>query len=701
MELKEPRFCFTIAAESPNSPGKMGSKLTKSLMLTGLLAMAGASDCCFGQAVVTDYSERLKPVFSENCTDCHNPDKKKGGLDLTTLHGLSRGGINGAVVAEGDPQSSALVQVLAPGADPHMPPKSQLPDDQIAVIRNSVSGLRPGTLSAIGEVDLSAHREGADYSLDHGPDGQGDGSSWTPPDDWDIPRVIDYFLDRRLAGEGVGAAPVAGDLQFARRVWLDLTGGLPSAGDLEEFIFEGGTGKRSALVDRLLDDPGYPVHMREIFDGVLMGRRGMTWEDRRRQHKWFDYLENIFEENRPWNVALSEMIVARPESPESLGSEWFLYERKDDYQAMAEAVAPVAFGTQMKCAQCHDHPLAHEIKQAHYWAMVAAFNRSKNVSTKEGIGIAESAVGGFLEFANLRKETQSARLDFFNGVFIPESAPPPGEKPVDDPGNYVIPPVAENEKPELPSLPRFSRRAEFARAVAQEDNFLAARGMVNRLWAHLLGRGLVHPVDEINSFHPPSHPELLDWLSRQFVQSGFDIKWLIRSITGTRAYQRTRPTDPRALRDPSLFAGFMEKPLPAEALWRSFVTATGNDPFLNAEDVPTEISRLRERMIEFFPDLFPVEFNVSLQQAMFLSNSPEVYWLTERRPGNLVDDLLELETLEDRVKAAFRRILLRNPDSGESARSVSFLREREDRQEAATGYLVWALLNTPEFMLNH
>jgi hypothetical protein len=145
----------------------------------------------------------------------------------------------------------------------------------------------------------------------------------------------------------------------------------------------------------------------------------------------------------------------------------------------------------------------------------------------------------------------------------------------------------------------------------------------------------------------------------------------------------------------------MEKPLPAEALWRSFVTATGNDPLLNAEDVPTEISRLRERMIEFFPDLFPVEFNVSLQQAMFLSNSPEVYWLTERRPGNLVDDLLELDTLEDRVKAAFRRVLLRNPDSGESARSVSFLREREDRQEAATGYLVWALLNTPEFMLNH
>ena len=176
---------------------------------------------------------------------------------------------------------------------------------------------------------------------------------------------------------------------------------------------------------------------------------------------------------------------------------------------MAEAVAPVVFGTQIKCAQCHDHPLAHEIKQSHYWGMVAAFNRSKNVETAQGIGLAESAVGGFISFANLQKESQAATLSFLNGVQVDETRPEPDQKEEDLAELYAIAPAKEGNSPGC-HIPLFSRRAELARAVTQ-DNPMLAEATVNRLYgALLMGRGLVHPVDEMNSKHPASHPQLLD-----------------------------------------------------------------------------------------------------------------------------------------------------------------------------------------------
>ena len=666
--------------------------------LGGIFCWSASLFVCFGVSALGSplpvYQDLVQPVLEKNCVECHNPEKKKGGLDLSTFHGLARGGINGLVVREGEPELSPLVSVLHPDADPHMPPKGQLDESQMNLISGWVAGLAPDSLAALRNVRSEISSPG-EPRTDVGAE-----SSWTPPDGWSASEVADRWVDVRLENVGVRPAPVADDLTFLRRIWLDLNGTLPDREAVESFLFDGSPDKRSRVVDELLDRPEFGVHMREIFDGVLMGRRGTHWEDRRRQNQWFDYLESAFNQNRPWNEVVGEIIEARPGDGGHRGAVWFLYERENNHQAMAEAVAPLAFGTQMKCAQCHDHPLAHEIKQSHYWALVAAFNRSKNVDSQAGPGLAESAIGGFLEFANLKKETQPARLDFFNGIFIPEDIPGADEKPEDSPDLYLIPPAGEKEKPERPSRPHFSRRSGLAEAVSERENLLVGKAMVNRLWAHMLGRGLVHPVDEINSFHPASHPELLEWLSQEFAERRFDVKWLIRAIAGTRCYQRARPADQAALQDPSLFAGAIEKPLSAETLWRIFIEATGNQGFLDSSDVPDEIRQLRERMIEFFPDLFPVEFNVSLQQAMFLSNAPQVQFLLERRPGNLVDRLMEMDSAIAIIRQAFRSVLFRNPDSEELDRCRSFLEERQDNQERAVGYMIWALLNTPEFMMN-
>ena len=121
-------------------------------------------------------------------------------------------------------------------------------------------------------------------------------------------------------------------------------------------------------MDRLLAANAYAVRMRQLWDVILMGRpkRG-NQEDRRKQNGWWTFLETAFRTNRPWNESVRDLLVARPDKPESNGASWFLYERHNEHQAIAEAVAPVVYGTRIDCAQCHDHPLVREIKQGHYW----------------------------------------------------------------------------------------------------------------------------------------------------------------------------------------------------------------------------------------------------------------------------------------------------------------------------------------------
>src|SRR5204863_1047196 len=135
------------------------------------------------------------------------------------------------------------------------------------------------------------------------------------------------------------------------------------------------------------------------------------------------FLEDAFRRNRPWDEVVRTVITARPERPEDKGAVWFFVERRNEHQRIAEAIAPVIYGTRINCAQCHDHPLAREIKQAHYWGLVAAFNRSKNVERDAGNVVAESAVGGFVNFTNLKKESQPAVMAMLTGRTIEENRP--------------------------------------------------------------------------------------------------------------------------------------------------------------------------------------------------------------------------------------------------------------------------------------
>lgn len=642
----------------------------------------------WSQEEVPDWQSDIEPVLNDHCVKCHGPLKQKAHLDLSTFHGLIKGSENGPVIKAGVPASSPLYTALLKGSDPHMPPKKQLESNSIDLIKNWILHYRE--LPPVHAEDQDEQEP--PLALDTT-------SSLHPPEALSAPQAIDFFIETKLLKSNISPTPLCDDLTFQRRLYLDLVGRPPTLLESDQFLRSGSIGKRSEEVDKLLRSEAFAMHFTELFDVFLMERRGEHWENQRKQHGWHDYLKTAFAKNHPWDQVIRNIILARTEeTTSSPGSLWFLYERENNHQAMAEAIAPIVFGTQIKCAQCHDHPLAHEIKQGHYWAMVTAFNRSKNVKTSKGIGIAESAIGGFISFANLKKESQPATLSFLNGVAVQEKRPEPDVKEMDLPEYYLIAPPEKEQQPDKASVPKFSRRQALAKAVTQ-NNPLLARSMVNRIWALLLGRGLVHPVDEMNSKHPPSHPSLLNWLSEDFEQNGYNVHRLIRIIVLSETYQRSTWTEPNRPHALDTFAWALEKPLSAETVYRSILVVCGLDPENPPKDLKTDA--LRQAFIQHFPDLLPVEYNATLQQTMFLSNSPLLQALLEPTANNTTQKLLDIENIEKRIQQAFLSVYGRLPDAEEAAATKQFLTHRLDRPKEGVQQLLWTLITSAEFLTNH
>jgi mono/diheme cytochrome c family protein len=656
------------------------------------------------------WTAHVEPLLKEHCAECHNPAKAKSGLDVSSLQTLLRGGDRGTAVVAGRPDDSNLYKFLSAEADIHMPPgkRERLSEEESGLIRKWIQEMKVGNPPALAEGPKD---ELATHSTIDKPR-----VAWEPPSNMPPAQAVDRFLSLAWKLDKVEPAKGIEDAAFVRRIYLDLIGRIPNSQEAAGFASNRARDKRAQLVETLLASGEYARHMREIFDSVLMERRGGEWENRRNDQKWFAFLEDAFARNRPWNEVVRDLIVARPEQPEDRGAVWYLYERQNNAQAIAEALAPVVFGLQVKCAQCHDHMVAREIKQAHYWGMVAAFNRSKNVDTPKGPGVAESAIGGFVSFANLKKESQPALLTFFNGRTIDEQRPKEGEKETDAPELYLVLPGQQTEpsdnrpqrrrrqaapKADEVAVPKFSRRTAFADAVTKGSPMLA-RAMVNRIWAMLFARGLVHPVDLMDSKHPASHPELLDWLARDFERSTYDVKRLVRTLCNTRAYQLdSRPArrGNAKSRAPETFARALDKPLTAEQLFRTLLVATGNQP-----DKDGKISGLSERDLRYafiaqFPDLFPPEYHATLSQAMFLSNSPLFDQLLAPHGDNLAARLTAENNAEARVRRAFEAVFAREPDREELRECVAYLAARSP--EAGVKQLLWAMLSSAEFQLNH
>ncbi|HLU49189.1 MAG TPA: DUF1549 domain-containing protein, partial [Planctomycetota bacterium] len=406
------------------------------------------------------WETHVRDLLRERCARCHGAPVRKSRLDLTSPESILAGGRRGAAVVPGDPDSSLLVRFVAADAEKRMPPEGDpLSDEEIALLRRWVERLDPEAVT---------QRE-ADRSLEAAATREASPATPLPPPGSVRPRVvIDLLIESAWAERGIEPAAVSSDETFVRRIYLDLVGRIPTIAERERFLGDVDSLKRERLADELLLSDEWAVRMREMLDVVLLGRGGERARRERAQHGWHDFLERSIRENRPWSEIARDIILARSGDARSAGASWFAFEHRNDHQAIAERLAPAILGARVQCAQCHDHPIAPEIEQRHYWGLVAFYGRSKNVSTPGGPAIAESAVGGYVQFADLDGKSHPAIPIFLDGRAAAEEWPEGDEKPAEDASLYTVPPAAEGE-PARESVPTYSRRAELARLVTSSE----------------------------------------------------------------------------------------------------------------------------------------------------------------------------------------------------------------------------------------
>ena len=510
------------------------------------------------------------------------------------------------------------------------------------------------------------------------------------------------------------AAPPASDDEFLRRVTLDVTGIIPSAPKARRFLADSSPQKRHELVDRLLESPEYPRHMQRVFDRLLMQRRRHRGVS---PVEWREYLIDSFRTNKPWDQLTREILGADGTEEKIRAAAKFYLDRQVNVTALVRDVGTIFLGRDLHCAQCHDHPVIEEWEQTDFYSLAAFLTRSVLFTDKktQQTLVGERADGEATFTSALTQITGEAPPRLFDGELLTEPKLKKGEE-------YIVAPD-DGARP----VPKFSRRAELTPRIIAHSGF--ARNIVNRLWAQLMGRGLVHPVDQHNDENPASHSELLDLLASEFVASGYDLKVVLRELLSTRTYARTSRLSaaPEGV-EPDHFAVAKLRPLsPDQQAW-SLARAVGRfdqeqlalvaelthaDPELLAvmESSPqTREEVLHDRLIaevdsvaNIFVTSLPGQAERSEatpDQSLFMMNGELVgKWLV-RKPGNLVDRLAKLDNVDALSDELYLSILSRYPAKEEREWIGEHLKSYDDVAPACAD-LVWALLTSTEFRFNY
>lgn len=518
--------------------------------------------------------------------------------------------------------------------------------------------------------------------------------------------VIDREIKARWAKEKITPPPKAEDSTFLRRIYLDLVGMIPTYEDTIEFLKDTDPKKREKLIDKLLADPRFARQQSHAWDLAMLGRKNKLVEGTtgyRNRERFRQWLAKQFEANEPCDRIAAKILQAEED-----GSQLFFAANRGTDE-MVTSVSRFFLATQIQCAKCHDHPF-ESWTQKDYHGMAGFFVRTMVVE-----------VPGKPEVTNQKgKQYRVGERTLGEVTFtIPAPIQKPGEKPgkKDKKDAIPIPPkflnggnLAEPEPPkdfvepklkanELPPKPAFSRREKFIGWMISKDNPFFAKATANRIWAQFMGRGFVHPVDDFNSSNQPTHPELLQAIEKQFVARKFDLKWLIREIVNSEAYQ-VADIGPVTDAMPRFYERARIRPLTVEELTASLSIATGIDLESGLKVEPN--AQMLQYMGE--PSDGQGRFQGSLSEHLFLHNGEQFRSLCRPNKGNLPEKLLMgAEPWNAKVDRMFLSVLSRPPATEERERFVKYLSVEPKEAKMASQRMedaMWVLVSCSEFRFN-
>jgi hypothetical protein len=439
------------------------------------------------------------------------------------------------------------------------------------------------------------------------------------PPETEIVTAINHYVSAHLTKNGVTPIAPADEATLLRRTTLDLAGRIPYAAERDWFFSLPEADRRRLLVERLMQSPDFNFHHRNWLDETLLPNQPY-------QDEFRNYLLTAVQGRRSWDTIFRELMKASIADAPEKGAAQFLKSRVRELDDLTNDTAILFFGVNISCAKCHDHPLVTDWKQDHFYGMQAFFQRT--YQTRKVSALAERPFGE-VKFTTTSGEEKKAAFMFLTGDQVADRTP---EFPAEERKSLEerIRKLEQEDAEAEILIPEFRPRDELVEIALRDskDRFFA-RNIVNRVWARLLGTGLVDPLDQMHSGNPPSHPELLQWLANDLVSHGYDLQRLIQGIALSEVYARSsewaQPSEQPAA---SLFAVAKTRPLTPRQLAASLHVAVRNPqqwPAIDATDEWTKRRTDLENQANGWVREFeqPGEnFQVAVDEALFFSNSP-------------------------------------------------------------------------------
>ena len=498
------------------------------------------------------------------------------------------------------------------------------------------------------------------------------GFHWKPMQE---SNYIDKFINAKLQRIKILPSEPATDAEFLRRVSYDLAGAPPTVEELKAFLADKNPAKRSRAIDKLMARPEFIDHWALKWGDLLqvnrtrLGDKGM-WAFR-------EWIRESLASNKPYDKMARELITARGSTFQNPPANFFRFTR--DPKVAMETTTQLFLGVRMVCAQCHDHPF-EQWTQNQYFQLTAFFGA---VGIKDGTDSNEEIIYDKREEREIKhpKDGRVMPAKFLYGV--------------------------EKMSPRESDL-----RQSLADWLTSRDNALFGKAMANRTWSYFFGRGIIEPVDDIRASNPPVNPQLLDALTKDFVEHNYDLRHLIRTIVNSRTYQLSFNSNEWNSDDETNFSHASPRRLNAEQLYDGISIATGTKPFFKevpfgftAQELP-DPKIGKGGFLELFgqPDRQTScecerRTDVSLVQALNLLNGSTIADAISNETGRVSKLILSGATDRKIVEQLYLAALNRPPDPRELDFAQTYLSAGMNRAERAQD-LLWALLNSNAFLFN-
>ena len=503
------------------------------------------------------------------------------------------------------------------------------------------------------------------------------------------PSTLDRTIAKGLQASNTAASEPTNDEEFIRRVYLDVLGRLPDPGPIREFLASRVKNKRALLIESLLKKPEYAENWARYWRDVI-AFRSPNENDKQANYPLFEkWLAGQFQENRPWDQIATSIITATGRNDEN-GATAFAIAEEGSAVEMAGEVSRIFLGIQIQCAQCHDHP-NDPWKRQQFHEFAAFFGGVKQRR-------AEKAEKG-------QRQAYLVAAEGAGHYAMPDLKHPEKKVP-------VSPRFFLNDAPRLNEQVKSAERLKLvAGYVTSPENPWFARAFVNRIWYGLMGEGFYNPVDDLGPTRTPNSPEVLELVAEQWIDSGYDIRWLFRMILNTDAYQRaSKATNTAAGRTP--FASNVPSRLRADQIYEVLTHALDLNHDRDAAVGKTVAPNMEEMNATKGParrDVFLKTFGVdpsmpnddvlgTIPQALYLMNSPIITREVQARPNSMLGFLLTSHPDNRSVlELLYLRALGRRPTDREVRSCGNYLQSVGNRAEAFEDIL-WALLNSTEFL---